>query len=682
MRCYDEIKQLYLAGDMAAASALCEDNRNELIVDAAGCTLFGVVLMAEGRQDEAVELLARATEAEPESGPAWHNHGAALRQIGRHAEAAESFKQAVLFQPADAESWFSHGDVLSKLEQFPLALDCLDQALFIAPDHAGALAAKGFVLHRLKRYDDALTAYEAALALKGDDAETWLNMGVLCQEGGAPIDALSCYDTALALRPDFADGWSNRAKALQELGRLDQAVASFDEALRLRPDDAVLTLDRGMCKLLGGDFAGGWADYEVRLRNRNGGPTPNPRWPIWRGEPIRGRKLLVTAEQGYGDTFQFMRYVAVLAGMGAEVTLHVPRAMLPVLASLRRICAVTATTTPADRFDFQIALLSLPHRLGTDAKSIPGRVPYLSADPALETEWGARIGKEGFRIGIAWQGNPAFRNDGRRSIPLQSFLPLTEIRGVRLISLQRRDGLEQLEAMPDAQAIERLPDHVDKNGAFLDTAAVLANLDLVIASDSAIAHLAGALGRPVWLALNHVPDWRWQMRGQICPWYPTMRLFRQQREGDWGGVFAELHDALKTHLAALSPDTPMIPCSLGELIDKITILEIKSERIVDIGKLRFVQNELSQLRIVRASHGVDTRLAYLTQELKQVNEALWDIEDGIRLCEAEGDFTERFIAFARAVYVNNDRRAELKREINLLSGSRLVEQKSYAKATG
>jgi hypothetical protein len=326
-------------------------------------------------------------------------------------------------------------------------------------------------------------------------------------------------------------------------------------------------------------------------------------------------------------------------------------------------------TLPA--FDCHLPLMSLPHALGLADITDDG--PYLAAEPGRVEHWSRTLGSEEFRVGIAWQGNPRAPGDPGRSIPLREFLSLARVPDVRLISLQKHDGLEQLADLPADLTVEILGDAFDAGpDALVDAAAVMMQLDLVITSDTSIAHLAGALGRPVWVALKHVPDWRFGSVGEDWPSYRSARLFRQSRRGDWAGVFDRMAAELSRIAAKpAAPDlaAPLVPVSIGGLIDRTTILEIKAERIAEPGKLANIRKELALLSpmcTTLAGHG------------RRVNELLWEIEDLIRACERAGEFGADFVALARSVYRTNDRRGAIKRRINELTGSSLVEEKSYS----
>ena len=333
--------------------------------------------------------------------------------------------------------------------------------------------------------------------------------------------------------------------------------------------------------------------------------------------------------------------------------------------------------------------MSLPHRLGTDLASIPNSVPYLRAEDALIARWRERIGEHGFKIGIAWQGNPQAAIDQGRSIPLTEYFALARLPGARLISLQKQDGLDQLTHLSADTKIETLGDDFDSGpDAFIDTAAVMENLDLIITSDTSIAHFAGALGRSTWVALKYVPDWRWLLDREDSPWYPTMRLFRQSERDNWQPVFANMERELRSLLNERKGETnsahtlrissnPTVQVSWGEFIDKMTILEIKEARLTSSDAVANVRRELTVLRAVQKIHAKSLRLAHLTKELKAINEALWEIENQIRAKEAARDFDQGFIDLARSVYFHNDKRGKVKRQIDILMNSEIVEEKQY-----
>jgi hypothetical protein len=387
-----------------------------------------------------------------------------------------------------------------------------------------------------------------------------------------------------------------------------------------------------------------------------------------------------------GDTVQFCRYLPLLEATGAHVVFAAQNKLGVLVRTVSPTVKVVGFDKVPARFDCHCYLMSLPLAFGTSVETIPATVPYLTVEAARIERWRRRLGTHGLKIGLCWQGNARNKDEFGRPFPLAALADLARLPGVRLISLQKEAGTEQLATLPEGMTVETLGEKFDAGpDAFLDSAAVIQCLDLVISCDTAIAHLAGALGRPVWLALKAMPDWRWMTGRTDSPWYPTARLFRQRTPGDWAPVFAEMVQAVAGRLAMAAPGkaagfpTPTVPVSWGELVDKITILEIKSERLSDDTKRANVVKELNLLADLAALHPEPAPLADLRGSLKTVNTTLWEVEDRLRDKEAAGLFDEEFIALARAVYKHNDHRAALKRVINELLGSELVEEKSYAR---
>jgi hypothetical protein len=490
----------------------------------------------------------------------------------------------------------------------------------------------------------------------------------------------------LERKPDYADAHNNLGIAYAELGRFDEAVASYTRCLKARPNHVDAHMNRALTWLRKGDYAQGWAEYEWRWKKRS--LTNRPLiMPQWNGFPLAGRRILLITEQGLGDTLQFVRFCPLLKRQGAgEVILECPEKLIKLLSRSPGIDHLIPQGKPLPDYDVYCPLMNVPGLTATSVEAIPADVPYIFPDPELVERWKHELaGEPGLKVGINWQGNPKYAGDRHRSVPLTTYEPLARIPGVRLFSLQKNAGLEQLDALKGKFPVVELGRRLDETtGPFLDTAAVLVNLDLFITSDTAVAHLAGALGVPVWMPLSTTPDWRWMTHREDNPWYPTMRIFRQSEHMVWGPVF----ERMATELRALVPTrvrTPQVTVGIapGELLDKITILEIKVERIEDPVKVGHVRAELASMIAARdRSIFIREGVADLTVELKAINEALWGIEDAIRECERSGDFGPRFVGLARSVYHNNDRRAEIKRRINERLGSQILEEKSYAAPDG
>jgi len=465
-----------------------------------------------------------------------HLLGLARFQLGQIAAAVTALQGAIALNAGFAPAWSNLGMMEAAAGEQGKALACFEKALSLAPPMPELLVNLGNTLIALGRAAEALTRFEQALKLRPQMAEALLGRAKAQRELGAAARSLADCETALKFRPDSFQALCHKGIALTDLGRLSEALASFDAALALAPSYAEAAYSKAMVLLLQGDFAGGLPLYEARKRlTPPSGLRPYPQ-PSWLGrEPIAGKTLFLYHEQGLGDVLMFSRFVAPLAAMGAKVILAVPEKLQALFRGFA-LKAEIITGEPA-QFDFHAPLASLPLALGTRVETIPPP-PALAPDPARAERWRERIGTQGFRIGIAWQGARNSADIGR-SFPVARLAGIAALEGVRLISLQRGDGAEQLETLPPGMTVERLGAEFDAGpDAFVDAAAAMASLDLVISSDTAIAHLAGTMARPVWIALRKTPEWRWLLERQDSPWYPGARLFRQTAAGDWDGVFA------------------------------------------------------------------------------------------------------------------------------------------------
>jgi tetratricopeptide (TPR) repeat protein len=466
----------------------------------------GDVLMASDQPDGALAAYGQAIRLNPRLPPAHNNRGNALRALGRNREALESYDTAIALKPDYAEAFNNRGRVLKGLQGPEAALASYDQAIALVPNYAGAHSNRGNMLLML----------------------------------GRPEAALADHDAAIALQPDNFRAHNNRGNALLDLKQLDGALQSYERAIALRPGYAEAHWNRGIALLLQGRWEEGWPEYAHR--HRAGFAAPQDIYPadrLWTGEQdLAGKNLLIHCEQGLGDAIQFCRYALIARDKGARVSLLPHKGLAGLLRGLGPDFAIV--DSPAAGFDYHVPLLDMPQACGTTPDTVPWPGPYLHAEPERMAHWRTHIGPHGLKIGIGWQGNPDSPSDIGRSFPVRLFETVSRRDGVRLIALQKGAGLEQLDHLPAGMAIERLPSFDEGSDAFLDTAAVMANLDLIITSDTAIAHLAGALGRPVLVALKYVPDWRWLLERDDSPWYPNMQLIRQPRPGDWQGAFAQI----------------------------------------------------------------------------------------------------------------------------------------------
>jgi tetratricopeptide (TPR) repeat protein len=469
--------------------------------------------------------------------------GVALRRRGLVDEAARIYEAALMLAPDMPEAHHNLGIARRAQGRLEDAARCWERAVSLRPEFAAARNNLGSALLELGRPAEAIVQHRRVLLDNPRSLPGLINLGNALRQSGEPEQAEATYRHALAVAPDDPMALGNLGLALQDLGRLDEAEAAFRRAIAVRPDHAEARRSLGMLLLLRGRFAEGWAEYDWRWRT----PRQQRRdfgCPTWRGGDIAGKTILLHAEQGLGDTIMTCRLAAAVAARGAQVVLEVQPALVRLLKGLAGVDRIVPRGAGLPPADAEASLLDLPRILGLDAASVPAKVPYLVAETDRVERWRSQIDRRpGFRVGVTWQGNPGSIADLGRSAPLAALAPLAAVPGVRLISLQKGPGSEQIWGFP---AIEDLGPRFDAGGdAFLDTAAAMQCLDLVVSVDTAPAHLAGALARPVWIALKSMPDWRWMLERRGTPWYPTARLFRQQRAGDWPGVFAAMAEALR-----------------------------------------------------------------------------------------------------------------------------------------
>jgi tetratricopeptide (TPR) repeat protein len=508
----------------------------------------GAALLALGRPEDALESCDRAVAAAPASPEAHDSRGLALQELGRLDDAVASHGRAIALVPAFARAWCHRAGALRRAGQLEIALRDASQAVALRPDLAETFDTRGTILNELQRYDEALADYAHALSLDPDLAEAHNNLGNVLHDLGRYDDALASLQRAIALRPAYAEAFDNQGMVLQDARRLDEARVAYDTAIALKPGYPEAHKRRATLRLLQGDFAGGLADYDVAGRAHHATEgLPGVRW--WTGQPLAGQTIALHEANGIGDTLQFLRYVPRLLALGADVAFVGPPRLFRLLRSaMPQLRCVAPRSDTA--FDWQCDLWSLPHRFGTTLDTIPADIPYLAADPEAVARWRTWLGAGHVNVGIAWQGKPDRKIDAGRSIPLAEFAPLARIPGVRLVSLQRGPGIEQLSHLPGGMSVLHPGDDFDAGpDAFHDTAALMQSLDLVVSSDTVIVHLAGALGRPTWLALKHVPEWRWLLDREDSPWYPTLRLFRQRTAGEWADVFDAIAGALRRLVA-------------------------------------------------------------------------------------------------------------------------------------
>lgn len=497
----------------------------------------GNALAALTRFEDALMSYAQAIALRPNYPAALLNRAQLLQRLGRAREALASFDLALALAPGNADTFNMRGNAHYALRSFAAALADYDRAAMLRDDAAPIHNNRGNALRELGRHDEALVAFDRAIALKPDYAEAHNNRGNAQLELNRLVEAVADYDRALALKPDFADALVNRGSALHHLGRDDEAIASLDRAIALNPELAEAHWNKSLTCLSLGDFARGWPDYEWRWKRDSELKPRGFTQPQWRGEDLHGKSILLHAEQGYGDIIQFIRYLPMVVAKGGKVVLEIPDDLKPLIGRIDGVTAVVRRGAPLPPFDVHCPLMSLPLAFGTTLATIPAPVPYLHAPAEHVRQWQARLADhKPPRVGLVWSGKPTHKNDRNRSIPLTLLAPLLQQPGVTFISLQKDYREADRAALAAAPLL-----HLDHALAdFADTAAAIAALDLVIAVDTAVAHLTGALGKPLWLLLPAIGDWRWLKDRADSPWYPSARLFRQPRIGDWPGALADV----------------------------------------------------------------------------------------------------------------------------------------------
>jgi Flp pilus assembly protein TadD len=483
------------------------------------------------------EQIQKVAPDEPQS---LNGLGVVATHADRLDEAERFLRRAITIWPSDAAFHNNLSEVYRRQERWEDAVACCRRAIELAPRAAQLHNNLGVLEKQRRQFDAALASFQRGIELDPRDDHIHYNLANLYNELHRLDDAEAAFRRALELSPDSHDIHNNIANVLEVRGRWREAMDHLNASLRLRGDYAQAHRNRALLRLQMGNFAEGWPEYEWRWQVP-GAPRLDYPQPRWAGGDLLGRTILLCAEQGLGDTLQFIRYASLVQQRGARVILQCPDMLHAILSRTAGIDRFAAGEGSLERFDYYAPLLSLPAILGTTLQTIPAAIPYLFADPDRVAKTRAALADVGgLRVGIAWQGSRGFAGDHWRSVPLSSFAPVAQVQGVTLFSLQRGFGREQLSAVAEAWRVKDLDDRADQDGAFVDTAALVMNLDLVITTDTAIAHLAGGLGVTVWVALPYSPNWRWLVDRTDSPWYPTMRLFRQTRFADWSDVFRRI----------------------------------------------------------------------------------------------------------------------------------------------
>lgn len=533
--------------------------------------LSGLIAAQSKNPARAVELIDRALAINPGHADAHANKGNALRKLGQFESALASYDSAIRLRPEHAETHFNQGIAFKELGQYELAIGCYDRAISLNPGFMAAYANRGVALAALNRHESALASFDHANSLKPGIAYTHLHRGIslyalgryqeavessrktiALDPGSAEAHhnlgislmqlrqheaAIASIDRALALKPDFADAYVNRALAFHETRQHQAAMVNYNKAIALQPNLRVAHRNLGHLHLLLGDYEKGWEEFEWRLRDDEGKIRQSTfSQPLWLGrESLKGKTILLYSEQGLGDTIQFCRYVKLVADLGARVILQTQRPLTKLLASLDGVAALVTKNSVLPPFDFHCPLMSLPLVFRTRVDNIPAASGYLKADAGRIELWRAKLGtRTKLRVGLVWSGNPVQKNNHNRSIPLEVLTGLLDSR-FEYVRLQKDVNEADRKILAANPAIRRF--ELDD---FSDTAALCELLDLVISVDTSVAHLAGALGRPVWIPLCFNADWRYLLERADSPWYASARLYREDRLKGWAEVVANI----------------------------------------------------------------------------------------------------------------------------------------------
>jgi len=540
---------------------------------------LGRALQALGRREESIRSFERSLVLRPESASTLAALADVLLQVGRAAESEAAYRRALAIDPSSAQGWFGLGCALERQQRLDDAERCYAEAVTRNPTFFEAVLNRAAVLQALLRFTEARDVLEQAIRVQPDFAEAHFNLGNVLRESGEIAAAIDSYRRAADIDPSMVEAHYARAALLTRAGRVDEsrrcldlvlqakvvrpraciargnlllaehriaeAMADFNRALAADASDAEAHFSRAMALLVSGRLEEGWQEYEYRLRRASHRAARSPEREAlrWTGEDLGERTLLVHAEQGLGDTLQFLRYIPLIASRARRVVVEVQPELLTLARSVCAQATFIARDEPVPAFDAACPLLSLPAILGTSLDSVPARVPYLFVD-GHDASAARCVRQQGrpLRVGLVWAGNPHHTSDAMRSIPARKLGALVSIADIVFVSLQKGRGSEELEGLRQLSVIEDLGAQCED---FMDTACALGGLDLVITVDTSIAHLAGALGRPVWILLAYSPDWRWLLEREDSPWYPTARLFRQTSPGDWEEVLARVACALR-----------------------------------------------------------------------------------------------------------------------------------------
>jgi len=542
----EEAQACWLSAILEGNQAEIEERTKELIHI---LETEGIKRLETGKYKQAKIIYLQIIEQSPNNPIAYKNLGNAAFNQGKLEEAIAYYQQGIELEPNDAITYYHLGNAFHQLDSLSEAIACYQQSLVIDPNSAIVLNNLGNALQRQGKFEQAIACYQQSITLEPNDALTYNNLGSVFNALNKLEEALACFQKGLILEPNNIEAHNNIARFYQEQRQYDRAITYCDRAIEIDPDYVNAQWNRSLIMLRLGNFQRGFIEYEWRWKRKETPPRLLPK-PIWDGSNLAGKTILLQAEQGMGDMIQFIRYVPELVKLGGHIIVECHPPLVRLMQNIAGVEKVVAIGDTLPEFDVYIPLLSLPRILGTTPETIPAKIPYLkpgeSVSFKLETP-----GDNCLKVGLVWAGNPKHSDDYKRSSSLKYFQRLFNIPNIAFYSLQKELKSAELK---EISAPINLVDLSSKINDFADTAAVIAQLDLVITVDTAVAHLAGAIGKPVWVLLCYNADWRWMTEREDSPWYPSVRLFRQNQRGDWQEVMARVSEALKQLLKEKEPE--------------------------------------------------------------------------------------------------------------------------------
>lgn len=567
-------------GNFEQAVAFCKNILTAYPNNITALHFLGVIYLQINQYEEAIKHLRRALEISPESFEGFYNLGRAFEKKGMPDEAIENYQKVIQLNPNFIDAHINLGNIFHMqgrfgeairyyrkiLDQIPdnaeiyqnlgialhdqgqinEALACYQKVLRLRPDAVDALNNIGFILKEKNQFHNAIGFFQKALQFNPEHIEVLNNLANAYQANSQIDDALKYYQKAVQLQPDHAESHAGFGTALYENAQFENAIVHYQKAIQLKPDYVDPHFNNALALLLLGKFREGWKEYEWRRKTKDFiALCPQFTQPIWSGKDSPDSVILIYAEQGFGDTLQFIRYAPLVVQHGATIVFECQKELKPLLQTIEGIHHVFSQGEPLPEFDIQSPLLSLPLAFNTTLETIPAKVPYIKADVSLTEQWSKKIRRKNlkFNIGLVWSGNPKYGRDRYRSLSLQSFSCFTQIEYACFYSLQKGSAAEQAKNPPSGMNLIDLTEDIHD---FSDTAAFIENLNLIISVDTAVAHLAGAMGKPVWTLIPFIPDWRWMLHRTDSPWYPTMKLFRQSSPDTWDDVISKIYHELQS----------------------------------------------------------------------------------------------------------------------------------------